>query len=128
MGMGSQDLWFGEPILPEELAALPYKQRKDRVISAINSVGPPKADEVPFTGDAFLSGRVTERVARTGVDEPHAVLMEILAERHDPHPDTARIVEGDRTGVLRLGTDANEAWLGELAERLYGPRGSRIDR
>ncbi|MCB9698277.1 MAG: 1-acyl-sn-glycerol-3-phosphate acyltransferase, partial [Alphaproteobacteria bacterium] len=126
VGMGVQDVWIGTPIPAAELAAVPYKERKERVVGAMNTIGPPKGEEVPFDGDPAFAAKVAERVARTGVDEPHAVLLEVLAETEGAHADSLRIVEGDRTGELRIGSDPKERWLGELARRMYGPNGARV--
>ena len=40
VGMGGQQITIGAAILPAELASLPYKERKERVIDAINGLGP----------------------------------------------------------------------------------------
>jgi 3-oxoacyl-(acyl-carrier-protein) synthase/3-hydroxymyristoyl/3-hydroxydecanoyl-(acyl carrier protein) dehydratase/1-acyl-sn-glycerol-3-phosphate acyltransferase len=126
VGMGWQDIWLGTPIPAEELAALPYKERKDRVVSAINALGVDNAHEVPSDGDPAFQYRVNTRTSRTGVDQPHAVLFEILAEQHSPHPDVVRILEGDRRGLLEVGDGPVEQWIAELARRLYGPFGAQI--
>jgi 3-oxoacyl-(acyl-carrier-protein) synthase/3-hydroxymyristoyl/3-hydroxydecanoyl-(acyl carrier protein) dehydratase len=39
-GHTAQDYIFGAPIMPQELAALPYAQRRQRVLSAINALAP----------------------------------------------------------------------------------------
>jgi 1-acyl-sn-glycerol-3-phosphate acyltransferase len=126
VGMGWQDIWLGEPIPAEELAALPYKERKERVISAINALGVDNAHEVPSEGDPAFLYRVNTRCSRTGVDQPHAVLFEVLAEQHSPHPDVVRIIEGDRRGLLEVGNTPVDQWVAELARRLYGPFGAQI--
>jgi hypothetical protein len=126
VGLGTQEIHLGVPLLPEDLSGMPYKDRKELVVAAINATGPANAVEEPFPGDPELAARVEERVARTGVDEPHAVLMEVLAARADLHPASAAVVEGDRKGSLAVGSDPLGQWLGELARRLYGPRGPSV--
>ncbi|MEZ4239832.1 MAG: beta-ketoacyl synthase N-terminal-like domain-containing protein [Myxococcota bacterium] len=126
VGMGRQDLWIGAPIPAAELAAVPYKERKDRVVAVINALGIANAQEVPLPSEPGLVARVDARVARTGAEPPHATMLEVLAARTDNHPDIQRIVEGDREGALTVGTSAEERWLGELARRLYGPFGAKL--
>ncbi|MEQ1508073.1 MAG: 1-acyl-sn-glycerol-3-phosphate acyltransferase, partial [Myxococcota bacterium] len=126
IGMGRQDLWIGSPIGPDELRSLPYKERKDRVIDAINGLGPSNVDEVPLPGDPAFQSKVDARIARTGVDLPYAVLLEVMAEATAPHEDTARIVAGDRSGELILGDGPRDRWIAELARRVYGPFGARV--
>ncbi|RME27018.1 MAG: 3-hydroxyacyl-[acyl-carrier-protein] dehydratase FabA, partial [Deltaproteobacteria bacterium] len=58
VGLGSQDVWIGGPLHPEALAALPYGERKKRVIEAINRLGPANADEQPHEGDPGLEAAV----------------------------------------------------------------------
>ncbi len=126
LGFGRQDYWIGRPILPEQLAQLPYKERKAAVIAAINGLGPALAAEAPFGGDAAFAAAVEAWIARTGATPEDAVLMTTLASR-DALGDGARaLVEGARTGTLVVGDDPREQWLGALASRLYGPRGPAI--
>jgi 3-oxoacyl-(acyl-carrier-protein) synthase/3-hydroxymyristoyl/3-hydroxydecanoyl-(acyl carrier protein) dehydratase/1-acyl-sn-glycerol-3-phosphate acyltransferase len=126
IGMGRQDVWIGAPIEAGALGAVPYKERKDRVIGAINALGPPNDEEVPLPGDPALQARVDARVARTGAEPPHATLLEVLASCGDLHPDVARIVAADRAGSLVIGEGPRERWLAELARRLYGPFGAKL--
>jgi 3-oxoacyl-(acyl-carrier-protein) synthase/3-hydroxymyristoyl/3-hydroxydecanoyl-(acyl carrier protein) dehydratase len=121
VGMGTQDIVIGAPILPEVLREMPLKARKDTVLAAMNTIGaPPKAQEVPFDGDPAFAAKVAERVARTGVEEPHAVLAELLHEARDLHPDLRRLLDSEGRKKSPFGDDPQGAWLGELRTRLLG--------
>jgi 3-hydroxymyristoyl/3-hydroxydecanoyl-(acyl carrier protein) dehydratase/1-acyl-sn-glycerol-3-phosphate acyltransferase len=120
VGMGTQDLVIGRPILPDALRALPLKQRKDVVIGAMNAIGaPPKAQETPFPGDEAFAAKVAARVARTGVEEPHAVLTEVLREAPDLHPDLRALLRSEG-GKSPFGDDPKGLWLGALRSKLLG--------
>jgi hypothetical protein len=123
VGMGRQDIHIGAPITAEELEALPYKPRKDRVIGAINGLGPGHAPEEPLPGDAAFEAAVADWVARTGVDATHATIFKAL-EAYGPRTEAMKsLVGAAETGRLVLGDGAERAWVAELARRLYGPRG-----
>jgi 1-acyl-sn-glycerol-3-phosphate acyltransferase len=136
VGYGRQDVILGAPLLPEELGALPLKERKQRVLDSVNSLRPTNDVEEPFAGDPLpygpagltgrlspappaLAARVARRMESSGIDEPHAVLLEVLLDRPDPHPAIARLLDAASRGEpLVLGASDEDRWLGELARRL----------
>lgn len=128
IGMGRQDYWIGRPLLPEELGRLPYKERKQRVIDAINGLGPAENDEQPFPGDAAFAAEVDGWAARTGASHEHAALMRTLAGRDNESDAARRLVDAAASGTLALGDDPADTWLAELAARLFGDRGPTITR
>ena len=127
VGFGRQDYWLGRPILPEELKALPLKERKEAVLAAMNALGPPLATETPLGGDPQFGAAVEAWRARTGASLEDAVLLMTLAGAKSPGAEVRRLQEGAREGALRVGTDARAQWLGRLAKRLFGPRGPRVE-
>jgi 3-hydroxymyristoyl/3-hydroxydecanoyl-(acyl carrier protein) dehydratase/1-acyl-sn-glycerol-3-phosphate acyltransferase len=127
LGMGQQDFWIGRPILPEQLQQLPLKERKQYVIDAMNALGPPHAEEEPLPGDPAFAAAVDAWIARTGASPEDAVLYAVLAEAASPSEPVRRLLAAATTGVLRVGRDPADAWLAVLAERLFGPRGPRIE-
>ena len=126
MGFGRQDCWIGRPILPADLAALPYKDRKTVVISAINGLGPDLANEAPAEADPAFGAAVDRWIAETGATPENAVLFTTLATLTNPTEEVRALCDGARTGKLDVGNDPHGQWLGELARRLYGPRGPRV--
>jgi 3-hydroxymyristoyl/3-hydroxydecanoyl-(acyl carrier protein) dehydratase/1-acyl-sn-glycerol-3-phosphate acyltransferase len=121
VGMGTQDIVIGRPLAPAELRSMALKERKEAVISAMNAIGsPPKAAEEPFAGDPAFAAKVAARLARTGVDEPHAVLAEVLAEAPDLHPDLHKLLDSEGKKRSPFSGDPRGAWLDELRTRLLG--------
>ncbi len=111
---GRQDIWFGRPLLPEELAPLHYGERKQRVIDGINRLGPCNADEAPIAGDPTLAAAVADWQKRYGADHPHGTLGAILSEREAITAESRRLL-ADPPAV----DDSPEGrWLAELARRL----------
>lgn len=126
VGFGRQDYWIGRPLLPEELAKLPLKARKDVVLAAMNGLGPALADEVPLPGDTRFAAEVQAWCDRTGASQEDAVLFTTLAGLPNPGPEVQALLQGARAGQFSLGDDARSQWLGRLAQRLFGPNGPRV--
>lgn len=124
VGLGRQDIWFGTPLWPEDLEALPYKERKQAVLAGIEAAGPPLSEEVALPGDPALARAVARRVAETGVEEEHAVIAEVLlASPRREASATAAIVDAieGRPWSLPDGTlDEEGAWVREMIRRLAG--------
>ena len=125
-GFGRQDYWIGKPILPEELSALPFKERKQVVLAAINGLGPGLATEAPLPGDPQFAVSVAAWISATGAAPEDAVLFGTLAEVKNPGPEVRALLDAARTGRLQVGPDPRGQWLGRLAQRLFGPRGPAV--
>ncbi|MCB9604813.1 MAG: hypothetical protein H6720_31215 [Sandaracinus sp.] len=119
--MGRQDYWIGAPIAPTELAALPYKARTERVMDAINALGP--VDDAPFASDSALEERVRTLTETTGVGVGLATVLAVLEGANAPSDAVRRLLEGARRGVLETDDTPEDRWLAGLARLLYGPRG-----
>ena len=115
VSMGKQDLWFGSPLLPEELSSLHYGERKRRVIEAINALGPANAVEGPIPPDPAFAARVETHRAASGASEEHAVLLEILRDAATCTESAALLANGGFPDDPPL-----RAWLVALAARLHG--------
>jgi 3-oxoacyl-(acyl-carrier-protein) synthase/3-hydroxymyristoyl/3-hydroxydecanoyl-(acyl carrier protein) dehydratase/1-acyl-sn-glycerol-3-phosphate acyltransferase len=127
VGLGRQDYLFGAPIDPVELASIPYKERTERVLSAINALGPGPERETPLPGDPALERAALAWAQRTGAPLPYAVILAVLASREESlGPELAAIARGAREGALATDPTPAGAWLAELARRLYGPAGPRV--
>jgi 3-hydroxymyristoyl/3-hydroxydecanoyl-(acyl carrier protein) dehydratase/1-acyl-sn-glycerol-3-phosphate acyltransferase len=124
VAMGRQDLYLGPPLSPDDLRLLDYRQRRERVMAAINGLGPPHDREQPLGGDPAFEAAVRSWMNQTGASLGHAAFYRILEGLPDPCP-AAALVDGARTGVLRLAGSAEGRWMAELARRLFGERGPR---
>jgi hypothetical protein len=126
IGMGSQEYYLGRPILPDELKGLPYKERIDQVVSAINGLGPRADEEIPFEGDRAFAAKVDSWIEQTGATQAHATFFRVLEELSAPGPEVERLLEGARAGELRLDDSPKGRWLKELARRLFGDHGPSV--
>jgi len=124
--MGRQDYWLGAPISPAELAALPYKARTERVMSAINALGPTDGSDAPFAPDRALEERVRTLDQTTGAGVGLATVLAVLEGVRAPSEAARRLVEGARRGVLETNDTPEDRWLAGLARMLYGPRGAVV--
>jgi 3-hydroxymyristoyl/3-hydroxydecanoyl-(acyl carrier protein) dehydratase/1-acyl-sn-glycerol-3-phosphate acyltransferase len=121
VGMGQQELWFGTPIEPAALQAMPLGERKKHVVGAINALGPAHADERPFPGDPAFAASVDRWRAERGVDAEHATLWRVLEGIVSPCPETQALLDAVRNRRAPKAADpAVGRWLAELARRLGG--------
>ncbi|HXQ71930.1 MAG TPA: 1-acyl-sn-glycerol-3-phosphate acyltransferase [Pyrinomonadaceae bacterium] len=107
VGFGKQDYWLGRPIYPEELALMPYKDRKLAVISAINNLGPDYTAETPAPPDPDFGNLVESWTTRTGASLEDAVFYTTLATLTDKSEETRALCDGD----------PGSEWLAKLAKR-----------
>ena len=122
VAMGRQDYYLGRPIFPRELSALPYKERTEHVMAAINSLGPNELSvELPLKGDASFAAAVDARVARTGVPVGLSTIVEVLRAREDAGPHVKRLLEAVDAGTApAFGDEPEERWLRDLARMFQG--------
>lgn len=122
LGYGRQDYYLGRPLWPEELRALPYGERKRRVLAALNQLGPPLDQEMPAAADPDFAAAVAQWQQQSGSAEAQAVILQALLRAPALVTDCAqRLAEGVRRGRLRLPAGAVGVWLAQLASWLYGP-------
>jgi len=118
IGMGKQDIYFGKPIMPAELAAMHYGARKDLVVSSINRLGPSNSVEQPLPGDPDFAAKVEAWMAsHPGVSHEHATLREMLAELQSPGEAVQMLLKAQIAADIDATTPEGE-WLHELASRL----------
>jgi hypothetical protein len=126
VGFGRQEIWIGRPVLPEELRALPLKERKQFVIDAINGLGPAPLHERPTAPDAAFAARADAWMTRTGVSPERATLLATLdAQTAHRSEATRRLVEGARAGRVVTGADPAGRWLAGFARWLLDAGGGR---
>jgi 1-acyl-sn-glycerol-3-phosphate acyltransferase len=128
VGYGSQDYHFGRPILPEELREIPYADRRNVVLEAINGLGVAAADETPNPPDPEFERETHEWMAATGTDEEYSILLRALQRLRQPCHEMRVILDAARDGVLRVGRDPLGAWTADLAGRLFSTGGPRVER
>ena len=115
VGMGRQDYYVGRPIMPDELKSLSYKARIERVIAAINGLGP--SEEWPKPADLAFASRARARQAREpAIDWPFTVMSEVLASLDSPSPSTRRWRDGE------VDPDEAQGWFWRAAA-ILGPWG-----
>ncbi len=117
---GRQSVHLGPPLWPAELAALPYAQRKEKILTALNTTGPPLAAETPSPGDGLFQGKVEKLRQEAALDEARAVILQVLRELDDKSSETLRVL--NHAGAGRPGNEdaAKENWLEEFSAWLHG--------
>jgi len=125
VGMGQQDIHIGVPIAPTILRPLNYRDRRHRVIDAINNLVRPTTwkSTAPTTRLCGCSAcLVREHERQPGpcrlVSHPGTASQHL--------PEIAALVAGARAGELRVSSTPEGRWLAELARRLLGPRGPGV--
>jgi 3-oxoacyl-(acyl-carrier-protein) synthase/3-hydroxymyristoyl/3-hydroxydecanoyl-(acyl carrier protein) dehydratase len=126
VGMGQQDIHIGVPITPDDLRLLNYRDRRQRVIDAINQLGPPHDMEEPLPPEPAFAASARAWSESTGANLGHAALFRILEQLPDICPEMAALVACARAGELRVSSTPEGRWLAELARRLFGPRGPKV--
>jgi len=118
LGLGKQTYWLGSPLLPEDLAALTYGDRKKRVINAINGLGPSNAIEEPSTPAPEAEARVRAWGDQTNGDLRDGVLLDVLKHFEEPCEESRLLLETQ--DIASLPSDAKGQWLATLARQVYG--------
>ncbi len=122
VGMGKQTIWFGSPILPEDLARSHYGARKARVIAAMNDLAGGRVVEPPHA-DPELARAADGWAGATGASPEHATLRCVLSELDAPTDQVTRLLASSSAADLDDGT-AEGRWLAELGRRLLGSAGA----
>ncbi len=126
-GHTRQDYTIGAPISAQELGGLGYKERGQRVLAALNSLGATRNCEEPNPTDAQFSASVAAWQKQTGASEIESTFLRVLQEAPVKGKETQWLIDGIESGSAQLGTDPKSMWLGSLATQLYGPKGPRIE-
>ncbi|MBC7173410.1 MAG: 1-acyl-sn-glycerol-3-phosphate acyltransferase, partial [Polyangiaceae bacterium] len=102
LGMGRQRYHLGRPIASDELKKLPYRDRVERVKSAIDGLADASTEQ-PSAGDPAFEAIARAWASRTGAELEHATLFTVLTERAEPTEPVRRMLEGARAGKLSVG-------------------------
>jgi 1-acyl-sn-glycerol-3-phosphate acyltransferase len=122
LGYGTQDYYFGAPLWPEELAALPLAARKQTVADALNQLGPDLALEEPNAPDPAFTAELAGYRSRVDVGEVPAVMFKTLEHLDRPCAGTKELLGAVRA-QRDLPTDTPELrWMGMIADWLSGKR------
>jgi len=78
VAFGKQDYYIGEPIFPNMLEKLTLGERINKVLEALNTLGPSLKDEKPIEGDREFEDRVLQRVKNGNNSLFPAVILECL--------------------------------------------------
>lgn len=144
VGLGSQAILLGPPLMADALRPLSPPERKQRVLEALNRLGPPET-EVPEPPKPDLTRAAEAWVRATGADPLAALILRCL-ERDRPLPGfeptpgrhrleaptdalvaAARLAEAlGRPVTLTLPDTADGRWLAPLARMAFGDRGPRL--
>ncbi len=116
VGFAAQDIWIGRPLYAAELKGLPLKEQKQRVLSAINQLGPALDQEAPRASDAPFAEAVRGWVER-GVTAEHAVIYATLAAHPQAHPDVTKLLSAAHAGLPISGSLPTERWLAALLKQ-----------
>ncbi|HEY1909747.1 MAG TPA: hypothetical protein VGG73_02390, partial [Vicinamibacterales bacterium] len=112
---GRQDYVVGRPIEAATLKALPYAQRRELVMQAINALA--TGDEPLHAGDAFLAGQVA-RLAPRGVTSVQAVMLATLAGASPASAETQQVLKRIEGGRAGWSDDDRGRWLETLCRWL----------
>jgi 1-acyl-sn-glycerol-3-phosphate acyltransferase len=114
VGLGRQAYHLGAPISADELRALTYKARSERVLAAINSLGPDVLAEQPTPPEPLVGP------SRPGVLPPFDVLMNTVAGHAPPNSPLRTVCETAEFGAAQRLAATMGPWMSELAALLFG--------
>ncbi|MEO1269800.1 MAG: 1-acyl-sn-glycerol-3-phosphate acyltransferase, partial [Myxococcota bacterium] len=123
VGYGRQDIWIGRPRMPETLKSMTYGERKREVLTAINTLGPSAAQEVPHSPDRAFEAEVERAMAATGAQRPHATLWAVLSEMEAQGqlrcPEWTPLLIDPNPAVLDQAPEALRPWLATVRRWLW---------
>lgn len=110
---------IGAPLPASALRAMPYGERRQAVLGAINSLTP--AAPTPGASQPELVAEVAEIATQLDSDEINSTLLSILMNQEDPGHDTRQIL-GSQLGDHELSarTPEHRKWLEAMIERFFG--------
>lgn len=120
-GYGKIRVWLGRPWRPGELAPLNSKERRDKVLASMNTLGEPAdplEEETPSLGEPEFVEAIQKRMREKGVSEPAAVLYAVLKFTKDPSEETSRILAYCDGKSDALAGHPQAAWLKHFAKEI----------
>jgi len=87
VGYGTQDIIFGNPISPEEMAALPLDGRQRRILDDLNGLGPDLMEENPSPPDPVFSEEIERLMKERNIGMPQAVVLHLMDKPDGDAPE-----------------------------------------
>jgi 1-acyl-sn-glycerol-3-phosphate acyltransferase len=117
VGFGQQDVYMGMPILPEQLKPFPSKIRKEKVLAALNALGPqPFESEEPLPADVVFAQNIEAAKARFAFSGKAAVLYVLLKGLDAPSEETRALLAALESQTMDQLTDP---WLKKFALSIF---------
>ena len=120
IGLGQQDIWIGKPMMPDELSAVPLRERKKLVLNAVNGLGPSNAIEEPLPAQPAYAARVDATMVEFGITHEHATILTVLRDLPNPGIETRQILAAAKGGEWNPGDGEKGEWMTEIGRRLLG--------
>lgn len=121
IGYGRQDYHIGRPIMPDELRALPYAQRRKMIMDRINGLGPAVDKETPLPPNPDFASNVAAWKKKTGASEEQAVLFKALEMLPGTKTqDTRALILAAYSDLTGIENSPNASWLYKMADWLVG--------
>ena len=95
-GFGRQDIYLGRPIMPETLAAKPLGERRDRILDALNGLGPDLMAENPSPPDVEFAAGVARWTDEWNIAGPRATVLHAIASDPSMGPKLTALVDSIR--------------------------------
>ena len=115
VGYGRQNVYIGAQIDPVVLAAIPLRDRKDHVLTALNSLGPPLAEETPLEGDPSFAASVQRLAAERSLAPPQAAVLQALLAGNRMGPQLLHATDAVLQERVVAGSDPEAAWTDNLS-------------
>jgi 3-hydroxymyristoyl/3-hydroxydecanoyl-(acyl carrier protein) dehydratase/1-acyl-sn-glycerol-3-phosphate acyltransferase len=114
-GFGRQDIYLGRPIMPKTLAAELLGERRDRVLDALNGLGPDLMAEDPSPPDTKFATGTAYWNDEWNITGPRDAVLHTISSDPSMGPELTALVDSIRgKGELPAGT-AEADWLLRLS-------------
>jgi len=108
---------MGMPILPEQLKPFPSKIRKEKVLDALNALGPqPFESEEPLPPGTLFAEKVEEAKTRFTFSEKAAVLYVLLKGLDNPSAETKELLAALESQTM---DQLRDPWLKKFALSIF---------